>query len=229
MIVRPHQIFHDALSADYAVGAFFASDVKDARSILRGAKACHSPIILQTGGESEFVEIAESSSVPVALHVDGGDDISKIKECISRGYSSVSVSGNHEDVVADVVRFANERGAFVEVLFDDVRDVRRFMKRVGAHAVGVCVDLIPGAFTGQSHVRFDSIMSVQGALPSLPIVLRGFSGTFGKQFSDVLASHVSAVVIDESKSHAVEETLRLLGTNRMAGVYVGLPSLQKVI
>ena len=63
---------------------------------------------------------AESSDIPVALHLDHGKSLDMVKACIDGGYTSVMIDGSHlkyEDNVAltrEVVKYAHPYGVTVE-------------------------------------------------------------------------------------------------------------------
>ncbi len=131
MFAKPHQIFYDALKANYALGAFNTSNMEVMQGILRGAQTKQSPVILQTSegaieyaGLTTLVKMAEAEaknlSVPVILHLDHGKDFALVKKCLDAGYTSVMIDASRQDldenirVTKSVVEYAHDRGAWVE-------------------------------------------------------------------------------------------------------------------
>lgn len=131
MLAKPHQILRDALHAEYAIGAFNASNMEMVQAIVRAAEKRSSPVIVQTSeGALEYATlpllstiiatIAKASSVPVIMHLDHGKSIDMVKHCIEAGYTSVMIDVStlpYEENIAktkQVVDYAHARGVWVE-------------------------------------------------------------------------------------------------------------------
>lgn len=131
MLARAQQILQDALHAEYAIGAFNASNMEMVQAIVRGAEKKSSPVIVQTSeGAIEYASlnllstiissVAKSSSVPVIMHLDHGKSIDMVKKCIEAGYTSVMIDKStvpfEENIAAtkEVVEYAHARGVWVE-------------------------------------------------------------------------------------------------------------------
>lgn len=131
MLAKPHQILSDALRAEYAIGAFNASNMEMAQAIAQGAVQTSSPVIIQTSeGALEYATlpvlsaiistIAKISSVPVIMHLDHGKSIATVKRCIEAGYTSVMIDAStlslEENIkrTKEVVEYAHRRGVWVE-------------------------------------------------------------------------------------------------------------------
>lgn len=131
MLVKPHQILTDALHAEYAIGAFNASNMEMVQAIVRGAEQCASPVIVQTSeGALEYAtlpllatiisSVAKKSSVPVVMHLDHGKSFDTVRRCIEAGYTSVMIDTStlpFEENIAktkEVVAYAHDRGVWVE-------------------------------------------------------------------------------------------------------------------
>ncbi len=131
MLVKPHQILADALHAEYAIGAFNASNMEMVQAIVQGAEKHASPVIVQTSeGAIEYATlavlsniittVAKTSSVPVIMHLDHGKSIDTVKHCIEAGYTSVMIDLStvpfEENIVKtkEVVEYAHTRGVWVE-------------------------------------------------------------------------------------------------------------------
>ncbi|HSX25023.1 MAG TPA: class II fructose-1,6-bisphosphate aldolase [Candidatus Andersenbacteria bacterium] len=131
MLVKPHQIFADALASDYAIGAFNTSNMELSQGILRAAEKQKSPVIIQTSeGGIEYAglktisriitTLAEESSVPVIMHLDHGKSLDMAKRCIEVGYTSVMIDQStlpfDQNIknTKEVVEYAHARGVWVE-------------------------------------------------------------------------------------------------------------------
>ncbi len=131
MIVKPHQLFADALQTEYAVGAFNASNLELVRGIIAGAVKMKSPVIVQTSeGAIEYAgldvlagmikTIAATVSIPVVMHLDHGKSLEMVKKCIEAGYTSVMIDASVKplpeniQITRSVVEYAHARGVWVE-------------------------------------------------------------------------------------------------------------------
>lgn len=131
MLTKPHQLFKDALKADYAIGAFNTSNLEFAQAIVWAAQKEKSPVIVQTSeGAVEYAglkqiaaiisTIAEDADVPVVMHLDHGKSFDIAKRCIDAGYTSVMIDTSKlsfEENIATtrkVVEYAHQRGVWVE-------------------------------------------------------------------------------------------------------------------
>ncbi len=117
--------------ADYAIGAFNASNMEVVQSIIWAAQTKQAPVIVQTSagaieyaGLSTLVRLVQAeatkTAVPVILHLDHGKDLSLIKQCIEAGYTSVMIDASQKNlqdnikITRAVVEYAHERGVWVE-------------------------------------------------------------------------------------------------------------------
>ncbi len=131
MLVKPHEIFRDALQSGYAIGAFNTSNLELAQAIIQGAAEKKSPVIAQTSeGAIEYAGLkviasiirllAESVDVPVMMHLDHGKSMDMAKKCIEAGYTSVMIDVStlpfqeNIRVTKEVVEYAHARGVWVE-------------------------------------------------------------------------------------------------------------------
>lgn len=131
MLSKPHQLLQDAMSADYAIGAFNASNMEIAQAIVRAAIAKKSPVIVQTSeGAIEYADLsmiasvirllAQEAAVPVVMHLDHGKKMETVQKCIEAGYTSVMIDNSTlpfaENIhsTAAVVEYAHARGVWVE-------------------------------------------------------------------------------------------------------------------
>lgn len=131
MLVKPHQILTDARTAEYAIGAFNASNMEMVQAIVRGAERRVSPVIVQTSeGAIEYADldllatiiatVAKASSIPVIMHLDHGKSIDMVKRCIEAGYTSVMIDRStvpfEQNIkeTKEVVEYAHTRGVWVE-------------------------------------------------------------------------------------------------------------------
>ncbi|MCG3088067.1 class II fructose-bisphosphate aldolase [Sporosarcina cyprini] len=130
-LVTTKDMMQDAYNNHYAIGAFGAHNLEIIKSVIAGAEAEGSPVILQTtsstyqyAGMPYMIAMvkaaAEQAKVPVALHLDHGESFRVVMECLRAGYTSVMIDGSKlpfEDNVAlvkQVVEAASSIGVPVE-------------------------------------------------------------------------------------------------------------------
>jgi len=89
----------------YAVGAFNIVDYNSARAVVRAAEELRAPVILQTSVKtvkfwgaptigSWLRELAATSPVPVAVHLDHCTTLEVIVQCIAAGWTSVMIDAS---------------------------------------------------------------------------------------------------------------------------------------
>jgi fructose-bisphosphate aldolase class II len=214
-LVSTKEMFEKAYAGGYAVGAFNVNNMEIIQAIVEAANELQSPVILQVSAGArkyanatyltKLVEAALiESSIPIALHLDHGDDFEICKSCIDSGFTSVMIDGSKhsfEDNVKltkQVVEYAHARGVVVEgelgklagiedavhVKDDDAQytnpdEVEEFVKRTGVDSLAIAIGTSHGAFKfkpGQKpQLRFDILHEIEKRLPNFPIVLHGAS------------------------------------------------------
>jgi len=214
-LVTTKEMFDKAYAGGYAIGAFNVNNMEIVQGITEAAKELNSPVILQVSAGArkyakhiylmKLVEAAiADTNLPIALHLDHGDDFEICKSCIDGGFSSVMIDGSKhsfEDNIAltkKVVEYAHAHGAVVEGelgklagIEDDVKvkaedasytrpeEVEEFVTRTGVDSLAIAIGTSHGAFKfkpGQKpQLRFDILDEVSKRLPNFPIVLHGAS------------------------------------------------------
>jgi fructose/tagatose bisphosphate aldolase len=98
-------MLNKAADEGYAVGAFNILDYNSTKAVVQAAEEANAPVIIQTSAKTVIFwgaapiiswvrELADSSSVPVALHLDHCKDLDLIKECIESGWTSVMIDAS---------------------------------------------------------------------------------------------------------------------------------------
>ncbi|OGO79431.1 MAG: fructose-1,6-bisphosphate aldolase, class II [Clostridiales bacterium GWB2_37_7] len=212
-LVTTKEMFKKAYEGNYAVGAFNVNNMEIIQGIVDAAKEERSPLILQVSAGArkyakhvylmKLVEAAvEDSGLPIALHLDHGDDFEICKSCIDGGFTSVMIDGSKhsfEDNIAltkRVVEYAHERGVVVEAelgklagVEDDVQvDAKdaiytnpdqavEFVERTGVDSLAIAIGTSHGAykFKGEPKLDFERLEKISSLLPNFPLVLHGAS------------------------------------------------------
>lgn len=212
-LVSTTDMFKKAYEGGYAIGAFNVNNMEIVQGIVDAAKEEQSPLILQVSAGArkyakhiylvKLVEAAlEDTGLPIALHLDHGDDFEICKSCIDGGFSSVMIDGSKHDfetnvaLTKKVVEYAHAHGVVVEgelgrlagveddvnvsekdALFTDPDQAAEFVEHTGVDSLAIAIGTSHGAykFKGEPYLDFERLEKVGKLLPGFPIVLHGAS------------------------------------------------------
>lgn len=201
-----------AAAGGYAVPSFCVWNAESMLTVLRVATDLRSPVILMNGpaelslfSAADMAAIAATMvrgfSLPVSLHLDHGDSIPLVRECLQAGYSSVMLDFSQrpyaENVAAlrEVVTLASERGVTVEgelghvgkadtstaeggavSTLTKVDEAAAYVAHTGVDALAVSIGNAHGQYTKLPQLDFERLAQIHAAV-SIPLVLHGGSGT----------------------------------------------------
>ncbi|MBM4417823.1 MAG: ketose-bisphosphate aldolase [Chloroflexi bacterium] len=130
MTTRP--MFEDAYSGGYAVGAFNVNNMEIIQGIVQACARERAPVILQVSkGARRYadmtylkalidVAVRANPEIPIAIHLDHGDTLELVQQCIADGFTSVMIDGSHEPfeknvaLTRSVTDYAHSHGIPVE-------------------------------------------------------------------------------------------------------------------
>ncbi len=219
-LVTTTEMFQKAYAGGYAIGAFNVNNMEIIQGITEAAREVNSPLILQVSAGArkyakpvylrKLVEAAiEDTGLPMALHLDHGEDFEICKACIDGGFTSVMIDGSKhsfQDNIAltrQVVEYAHAHGVVVEGelgrlagIEDDVNvsaadssytdpdQVQEFVQATGVDSLAIAIGTSHGAYKfkpgTKPQLRFDILEEVSRRLPGFPIVLHGASSVIPK-------------------------------------------------
>jgi fructose-bisphosphate aldolase class II len=176
------------------------------QGITEAAAELKSPLILQVSAGARkyakhnyLVKLVEAalleSDLPIALHLDHGEDFEICKSCIDGGFTSVMIDGSKHSfeenilLTKKVVDYAHERGVVVEGelgklagVEDDINvsaedasytrpeEVEEFVSRTGVDSLAIAIGTSHGAYKfkpGQNpQLRFDILEEIEKRLPN---------------------------------------------------------------
>ena len=214
-LVTTTEMFKKAYEGGYAIGAFNVNNMEIVQGITEAAREANSPVILQVSAGArkyakheylmKLVEAAVADTdLPIALHLDHGEDFEICKACIEGGFTSVMIDGSKhsfEDNIAltkKVVDYAHARGVVVEgelgrlagieddvnhtaadSSYTDPNQVEEFVRATGVDSLAIAIGTSHGAFKfkpgTKPQLRFDILEEISRRLPGFPIVLHGAS------------------------------------------------------
>ena len=219
-LVTTTEMFQKAYAGGYAIGAFNVNNMEIIQGITEAAREVNSPLILQVSAGARkyakpvylrrLVEAAiEDTGLPMALHLDHGEDFEICKSCIDGGFTSVMINGSKhsfEDNIAltrQVVEYAHAHGVVVEgelgrlagiedgvnvsaadSSYTDPDQVQEFVQATGVDSLAIAIGTSHGAYKfkpgTKPQLRFDILEEVSRRLPGFPIVLHGASSVIPK-------------------------------------------------
>lgn len=211
MLVTNKKLLSDAKAKGYAVGAFNIQNLETLLAVVEASTEERSPVIVATTPSTikyaglEYLAgmvktAAESTPVPMSLHLDHGKDIETVSKCIDAGFTSVMIDGsrlNFEENISltkRVTRLAHSRGISVEgelgrlagveeatveekeAVLTDPEAAKEFVERTGVDALAVAIGTCHGAykFKGEPKLDFERLKAIRKKVKVL-LVLHGAS------------------------------------------------------
>lgn len=151
-LLQPANLLGEYRVTGRGIGAFNVLHLESAEAIAAAAERAGLPVIMQIsqncakfhGGLAPLaratIAIAESASVPVAVHLDHAEDPALVTEAIGLGFTSVMYDGSklptaeNRAETARVTREAHAAGVYVEAELGEIGG------KAGAHTPGVRTD-----------------------------------------------------------------------------------------
>lgn len=212
-LVTSAELFKRAQEGGYAIGAFNVNNMEIIQGIVDAAKEEKSALILQVSAGArkyansiylkKLVEAAvEDSDLDIVLHLDHGENLEIVKQCIDDGFTSVMIDASHYPfeenvrITKEVVDYAHARGVVVEAelgklagvedavsvakedaTYTDPDEAVEFVKRTGIDSLAVAIGTSHGAykFKGEPRLDFERLEKIGKLIPDTPLVLHGAS------------------------------------------------------
>jgi fructose-bisphosphate aldolase class II len=211
MLVTNKDLLVPARRKGYAVGAFNINNLEVVLAVSEAAAEEKSPAIvavtpsaIKYAGLAYLSKIvktaAESSPVPMSLHLDHGEDFETVARCVEAGFTSVMIDGSFlkfEENVAStkrVVDLAHPKGVSVEAelgrlagveektveekeaVLTDPKAAKEFVERTGVDALAVAIGTSHGAykFKAEPKLDFERLEQIKETV-NVPLVLHGAS------------------------------------------------------
>lgn len=188
-----------------AVGAFNVANYETARAVLMAAERERQPVIIQMYMrlfDSEKAcdligmlhRLAHRSALPVAVHLDHGNTIRQVKDALAWGCTSVMYDGSRSPLAENIrdtafcAQYAKHFGASAEgeighvaqgdeTALTDVDEAVEFARATGVDALAVSIGTAHGYYKQTPKLDIDRCRAIADALPEVPLVLHGGSGT----------------------------------------------------
>jgi fructose-bisphosphate aldolase class II len=225
-------LYAQAFRERFAAPAFNVCNLEMAQGAVQAAEAEEAPIILQTypgdlahggGALAPLLRaLAAGSVVPVALHLDHGEDLGMAVGRLRQGYGSVMFDGSHLELaeniretrkVAEVAHafsasLEGELGLFGgdhgSVVFTDPEDAERFVAESEADTLAVSVG---SEHHQQSRLDLGRLAEIAGRV-NHPLVLHGGSGIHPDDVREAVSMGVVKINIGHAIAVAMNEGAR---------------------
>ena len=204
-LVTMTEMLRAARKEKRAIGAFNVANYETALAVIKAAEAEASPVIIQVYDrlfQSEkaadiagtLIRLAQRSDQPVALHLDHGSSLEHAAKALAAGYTSVMFDGSrlsyaeNAETTALAVRLAHAAGCSAEgeighvaqgdeTSLTSVEEAVSFAAATGVDALAISIGTAHGYYKAEPKLDIDLCRAIGSALPELPLVLHGGSGT----------------------------------------------------
>lgn len=229
-----------AKEGDYAVGAFSAHNAETIQGILWAAEEMDSPVMIQVGQKAiphmgmrnmrrMISGFAETTRVPVCIHLDHGRTFEQAVEAVQLSFQSVMYDGSgyplEENITRtrQVVEVAHAVGISVEgelgriagteddvtveerdAFLTDVGEAARFVEETSVDSLAVSIGTAHGFYRGEPELRFDRLEEIAERV-SPPIVLHGGSGVPDEMVRKAISLGVAKVNVDTELRSAFQQ------------------------
>jgi ketose-bisphosphate aldolase len=235
------ELISDARSLGYAIPSFCTWNAESMQTVLDAAEELRAPVMLMNGW-AEFPIIRpwlhsivahglrDRYSIPVSLHLDHGQSLEEVKECIAAGYTSVMLdySGRAYDenvcALREVVRLARPHGITVEgelgavgmvdgavegaaeSTLTDPDTAGRYVHETGVDLLAVSIGNAHGLYRKDPRLDFDRLERIAEQV-QVPLVLHGGSGTPSGDLRRAIAMGIAKTNVASELVHAVRASL----------------------
>lgn len=241
-LVKANQLLNQAMKDHYAVPSFNANCFEMIPALIHAAEFERAPIIIQIGKKylsytpsdeisSLALYLAQKASIPVAIHLDHGADLSMVSACLKSGFTSIMYDGSFlpddENIKNTklVVEEASKYGVPVEgeigqvLQYEDVSNgseqnfltapeqAIRFVKETGVSSVAVAVGNIHHMKAKHAHLDFERIKALRETI-QIPLVIHGCSGVSDEDLKKAIDLGINKVNVATEFNIAFTDTLR---------------------
>ena len=204
-LVTMTEMLQAARKEKRAVGAFNVANYETALAVLKAAEGEHSPVIIQVYDRlfqsdkaadiaGTLIRLAQRSNQPIALHLDHGASLEHVAVALHAGYTSVMFDGSrlpYDENVAKTklaVQLAHAAGCSAEgeighvaqgdeTSLTSVEEAVSFAEATKVDALAVSIGTAHGYYKAEPKLDIARCKAIGDALPELPLVLHGGSGT----------------------------------------------------
>lgn len=237
------ELIKKAEAGAYAVPSFTVWNAEMMKVVLDTAEEMRSPVILLTGPSElslfkpkVMVEIAsavaKAYTIPAALHLDHGNSLDMVKDCIDAKYTSVMLDfsskpyDENANALKKVVAMARPLGITVEGEIGSIakadqitaegtstanltvpKEAQKYAKDTKVDLLAVGIGNAHGIYTHLPKFDFDRLKEIR-ELTKLPLVLHGGSGTPEDALKKMVSLGIRKVNVASELVKALRESLQ---------------------
>lgn len=233
MLASAKELLSKAKKGKYGIIAPDFLDLHSARVFVNTANELNTPILLSFAQAHKHILaleeaaligkfMAESVDVPIALHLDHGEDFDYIKRAIRLGFNSVmidaSMHGLAENIriTKEIADYAHLKGVSIEAeighvggstespegvgptdsVYTTVEEARTFVEQTQVDSLAVSIGTAHGVYKNNKNpqLNFERLKELATAI-DIPLVLHGGSGTGDTNLKRCVTEGISKVNI----------------------------------
>ncbi len=250
-------LINKAFKEGYAIPSFCVWNSETIDTVLRVASKFHAPVMLMHGpAELRLLSpakmaataraIAKSYDIPAALHLDHGDSMDWVEQCLEAGYTSLMLDYSHKpfeeniNALRQVVQRVRTRGITVEGELGAVgradnnteegalasaltapEEAALYVKKTGVDMLAVSIGNAHGLYARRPQLDFELLDKLRAAT-NIPLVLHGGSGTPEEDLRKVIALGIAKINIASDLAYVIWRTFE---DTWKAGKYRWLPRM----
>ena len=204
-LVTMTEMLRDARKEHRAVGAFNVANYETSLAVLKAAEGERSPVIIQVYDRlfqtdkaadiaGTLIRLAQRANQPIALHLDHGSSLEHVAVALHAGYTSVMFDGSRLPFQENAAKtklaaeLAHAAGCSVEgeighvaqgdeTSLTSVEEAVDFAHATKVDALAVSIGTAHGYYKAEPKLDIARCRAIGDALPELPLVLHGGSGT----------------------------------------------------
>ncbi len=225
-LVDSSRMLADARCGRYAVAAFNIENMEMAQAVIWEAEELKSPVICAVSQNAmKYASadlyaanvriLADSVSIPVALHVDHAETMDTVQKALRGGFTSIMIDGSklgfEENcaLTGQVVGICRVLGIPVEgelgplggkadalpdakLVYTDPEDARAFAERTGVSSLAVAIGTAHGIYKDKPRLDYVRLAEIRDMV-DVPLVLHGASGLSAEQVSRCIENGICKV------------------------------------
>jgi len=230
-LVSLKTLLDEANAGKYAVAAFDTLDHASAEGVVQAAEERRRPVILMVT-EASFpmmdtdtffpflVNLAQRSTVNVALQLDHAQSLEGVMKTIHCGFSSVMIDGSSLPISENIaltkkiIEIAHAAGVSVEAeighvaggensfegssvdesMYTQPEEAVRFVEETGVDALAVAVGTVHGPYKGTPKLDIGRLETIKKSV-KIPLVLHGGSGVTDEDFIKAIQGGINKINI----------------------------------
>lgn len=240
--VNTQAMLRAAREDEYAIGAFNVVDYVTTMAAVKAAENRKSPVIIQASTKTVAMygsqaiagwvkALADTASVPVALHLDHCKDIDMITDCIKAGWSSVMIDGSLLSLDANirltqqVVELAGPKGVTVEgevgaivgveddifidendAVLADPESCVEYVNATGVDILAPAIGTAHGKYRRQPKIDYELLDTIRKRT-GVPLAIHGGTGLSTEAFQQCIAAGGTKINISTNLKYLFREAL----------------------